>query len=94
MPASILGRKMFFFNKCYRELKEERLLGGGGLAVLQCPRPRGNLIRAWSKGMMAMKEAQNRGGKRTLQYPWAMGLEAREGAIQSSNSFDCDSLAG
>ena len=31
-----------------------------------------------SKGMMAMKEAQNRGGKRTLQYPWAMGLEARE----------------
>ena len=23
-----------------------------------------------------------------------MGLEAREGAIQSSNSFDCDSLAG
>ena len=22
---------------------------GGGLAVLQCPRPRGNLIRAWSR---------------------------------------------
>ena len=44
--------------------------------------------------MATIERHKNRGGKRTLQYPWAMGLEAREGAIQSSNSFDCDSLAG
>ena len=41
-----------------------------------------------------MEGDEKRGGKRTLQDPWAMELEAREEAIQSSNSFDCESLAG